>query len=242
MENDLYGVGFFDLQLLFARRAAELSGRSFAEAVGLYTNIYVRLGMGQRFDTNNAEWQTYLARLACVHEHEQAEWTHAFHRARLHLPAGPAPTDAAGCFSYSDLGQNRVRLHFHAGRCESPLSMGSRDLRRSELATLFSRLKASTVEERYVVGASWLYNVDSYRRLFPERYLASLRAMEHPYQRMPLWGQFLDGSRAVRPQAGAHFLATIARASNLSELSRSFPLAVLTATAPARLFYDHLGL
>jgi hypothetical protein len=78
--------------------------------------------------------------------------------------------------------------------------------------------------------------------LFPERYLASLRAMEHPYQRMPLWGQFLDRTRTIRPDIGMQFLASIARASNLSELSRAFPFAVLATTAPAKWFYDQLGL
>jgi hypothetical protein len=239
MANDLYSVGFFELQLAFARRVAELSGMSFAEAVGLYTNIYVRLGMGQWLDPNNVEWQDYVARLAGMDE--QAEWTHAIHRSRLHLPAGPAPTEAVGCFSYNVLGQNRVRLHFHAGRCESPLSVGNRDLRRSELDALFARLKASAGDEVHVVGASWLHNLPSYRCLFPEPYLASLRVVEHPYQRMPLWGQFLDRSRAVRPEAGTRFLADIARASNLSELSRSFPFEVLTTTAPARWFYGRPG-
>ena len=82
--NDLFSVEFFDLQLCFAKRVAELSEVSFAEAVGSHTNIYVRLGMGQRLDLNNSDWQDYLAELATVSE--KAEWTHAVHARRLNIP------------------------------------------------------------------------------------------------------------------------------------------------------------
>jgi len=73
-------------------------------------------------------------------------------------------------------------------------------------------------------------------------HLSSLRSVEHPYQRMPLWGQFLTRGRTVRPEAGSRLLTNIARASSVSDLARCFPLSVLATTAPARWFYDHTGL
>ena len=93
-----------------------------------------------------------------------------------------------------------------------------------------------------VIGASWLYNLDCYRRPFPERYLAGLRTIEHSYQRMPLWGQFLRRDRTVRPEEGTRFLARVAQADSLSDLAPCFPLEVLTTTAPAIWFYERLGL
>ena len=240
--NDLFSVEFFDLQLRFAKRVAELSGVSLTEAVGSHTNIYVRPGMGQRLDLSNSDWQDYLAELTTVNE--KAEWTHAVHVRRLHVPAGPGATDAVGCFSYVLLGPDRARLHFHARdrTSESPLSRESLHLRQRELASLLSRLRASSSESMKIVGASWLYNLRSYRRLFPEPYLASLRAIAHPYQRMPLWGQFLTRDRRVRPEARARFLEGVTQASSLSDLDLCFPFSVLTTTSPVKWFYDHMRL
>ena len=235
-----YAVEFFDLQLCFARKVAEVTGMQFGEAVGAYTNIYVRLAMGSRLDASNPEWQRYLATLAAAPD--QASWTHALHLRRLHLHAGPTAAMSVGCFSYEALGPDQVRLHFHATEADAPLSADNRVERLRELAELFAHLGSSTSTGIEVVGASWLYNLDRYRSLFPERYLKSLRAMAHPYQRMPLWGQFLARDRSVRPEARLHFLADLARASSLTELSRCFRFAVLSATVPAEWFYEHLGL
>ena len=241
--NDLFSVEFFDLQLRFARRVAEITEVSFAEAVGSHTNIYVRLGMGQGgVDLTNSDWQDYLGELATVHE--KAEYTHAVHARRRHVPTGPTLADAVGCFSYALVGQNRARLHFHPGErtSESPLSIENRQLRQRELAILLSKLSAASSESMRIVGASWLYNLRSYRSLFPEPYLASLQPMAHPYQRMPLWGQFLTRDRCVRPEAQARFLEGVANASSLSELDLCFPFSVLTTTSPAKCFYNRIGL
>lgn len=152
--NDLFSVEFFDMQLCFAKRVADLSEVSFAEAVGSHTNVYVRLGMGQRLDITNSDWQDYLAELATVNE--KAEWTHAVHARGLHIPTGPTLTDAVGCFSYALIGPRQARLHFHASDCtsESPLSMGNLHLRQRELASLLSNLRASSSESMQIVGTS----------------------------------------------------------------------------------------
>lgn len=238
--SDPYSVEFFELQLRFAERVANLSGVPFEEAVGCYTNLYVRLAMGQRLDASNADWQRYLAGLSAVPE--QAAWTHAIHLQRLHFHSGPTSARTEGCFSYAIAGVDCIRLHFHAARAEAPLSAGSCRDRMSELADLFAHLKSSSSEGVQVIGASWLYKLDCYRRLFPERYLASLRTIEHPYQRMPLWGQFLRRDRTVRPEEKSRFLARVAQAESLSDLARCFPLGVLATMAPATWFYEHLGL
>ena len=235
-----YSVQFFDLQLRFAQRIAEVLSKPFGEAVGSYTNLYVRLAMGPRLDASNAVWRRYLCGLLAASE--PAAWTHEVHLQRLHLHAGPKPIRTEGCFSYEFVDDVRVRLHFGAAGQAAPLSDEARGDRMGELARLFAHLKASSGDDIAVVGASWLYNLDRYRCLFPERYLASLRPIEHPYQRMPLWGQFLRRDRTVRPEAGARFLAAVARAADPVDLAQCFPLRVLATSAPARWFYDHLGL
>ena len=43
-----------------------------------------------------------------------------------------------------------------------------------------------------VVGASWLYNLEAYRRLFPASYVATARVLPDRFRHMPLWGQFVN--------------------------------------------------
>lgn len=241
-KTELFSLAFFDLQLHFAQKVAELSGISLAQAVGSHTNIYVRLGMGQQLDLKNPDWQTYLAGLTTAPL--KSAWTYRCHANRQGIPAGPTLTCAAGCFSYALMGENLARLHFHAGEhlSASPLSLEHSPLRLSELRTLFSTLKASSSPSMHIVGASWLYHLPTYRRLFPPRYLAQLEPIAHPYQRMPLWGQFLTRDRQVRPDMAARFREDVAQATSLSALERCFPFPVLATTSPAQWFYEFLGI
>ena len=228
----LYSAEFFALQLRFAARVAELSGLPFTETVGSYTNIYVRLGMGQQLDHANPDWLEYVSALATARD--PAAWTYEIHSQRAHLPTGPKMAASVGCFSYSHLGRCRVRLHFHAGSqvSEAPLSAANGSLRRQELTTLMSKA-AALGGDVHVVGASWLYNLRSYRRLFPKSYLSSLKPVDHPYQRMPLWGQFLNRDRTVRADAAQYFNAHADKAVSLAELSSCFPYQVLATSVPA---------
>ena len=234
--NTLFAVEFFQLQLFFAAKVAEVGGMPLTEAVENYTNIFVRLGMGTHFNTGNPEWEAFINGL--VGARDRASYAHSVHRNRLHLPVGTLPERIEGCFSYALADPGFVRLHFKCGDHgpESPLSLASRPTRLAELAMLLSHLRADAGESVSVVGASWLYNLSSYRSLFPAPYVSGLRAVKHPYQRMPLWGQFVKRDGSVRPEAGRSFLAHVAQAATLAELAACFPLPVLATSAPVSCF------
>ena len=231
-DAEIYSLEFFELQLLFAAKVADLSGLSLAQTVGSHTNIYVRLAMGPRLDGANPAWLEYVSALANVRD--RAAWTYEAHLQRAHLPAGPPAAASVGCFSYAPWGPNRVRLHFHPGlqRSDSPLSLVNQHRRRQELTALLSKI-VLLEPDIHVVGASWLYNLNSYRRLFPQRYLDSLQPIEPPYQRLPLWGQFLHRDRSVRTVAAQRFRTRLAQTTNFAELGSCFPLPVLSAAVPA---------
>lgn len=183
--------------------------------------------MGQRFSQVNPEWQRLVNEL--MKAQDQAKYTHAVHCDRIHLPAGPKLERTVGCFSYALAEPGCVRLHFNSRdqTQESSLSSANRPARQAELSELLSHLRVSAGDNAWIIGASWLYNLNCYRSLFSPPYLSSLRVVEHPYQRMPLWGQFLKRDRSVRTEAGANFLAKVAQAANLTELAACFPLPVL---------------
>lgn len=214
-----------------------LSGLPWERALLDYTNLYVRLGLGRDFDAAHPIWRDYLAGLRSTGADE--DWTYRFYLTRAEGPAGPAPVASVGCFWYSRLDDDRIRLHFQnaetAGR--SPLAAERLEQRTAELTALFAHVRRTQARPPRVIGASWLYNLPAYRRLFPPSYLATARAIDGRFRSMPLWGQFLDRHGEIREGARGKFLERLDRQSSMDRLDRCFPLPVLSLDASATEFH-----
>ena len=89
-----------------------------------------------------------------------------------------------------------------------------------------------------VLGGSWLYHLEAYRRLFPPIYGESRVVQEGTahLQGTSSWGQFLDHREAVRPALRAQFLANLATL-DLHRLWTVFPLPTYSTQAPLQAFY-----
>ena len=234
----IYARAFFELQLAFAQKVTTLSALPLSQALLEYTNLYIRFGLGRAFDAAHPTWQQYLARLRDTKD--VGESTYAFYVARGGEPLGPSVVASFGCFSYARLGEDRIRLHFKNVEPSgvSPLAVERVGRRKAELAALFDHVRRRADRPLRVIGASWLYNIEAYRRLFPAPYLATARAMPGRFRHMPLWGQFLDRHGAVRDDRARAFLEYLERQSTLDGLDRCFPLPVLALDAPVQHFYD----
>ena len=194
----IYAKAFFDLQLDFATAVTALSGRSLASVLMDYTNLYIRLGLGRDFDSAHPTWQEYVRGLTATND--PRKWTYRFFAARAGAMAGPAVEATSGCFAYSRLSEERIRLHFQNVETDSHSPLGADRIgrRRAELAALFEPLPRPV----RVVGASWLYNLEAYRRLFPPSYLASSSTGEE--RSGPAWrGSSSTGSGASRASTGS---------------------------------------
>jgi hypothetical protein len=237
----IYAKAFFDLQLAFARIVSALSRMALALALLEYTNFYVRFGLGRDFDARHPTWQEYLAGLRDASDH--GEWTYRFYMTRARAVAPPGIGATFGCFSYARLSADRLRLHFHnaeiAGR--SPLGKERQHQRLAELAALFEHVKRTERQALRVVGASWLYNLDAYRRLFPESYLATARVTRGRFQHLPLWGQFVGRYGEVKDGMAQQLLERLARLSSMENLDQCFPFQVLGLEAPVLDFFEHHG-
>ncbi|MBV8191540.1 MAG: hypothetical protein JO339_30170 [Alphaproteobacteria bacterium] len=236
-----YAKDFFDLQLLFARRVAELRGIPLERAVLDYTNIYIRLAIGRGFCADHPLWRAYVGGLNAAPD--AGEWTHRFHLGR---PPSEPPNVVAtfGCFSYAVQQGGRIRLHFanRESGSLSPLAVSRSDARRHELRHLLAHVERTQPAARTVAGVSWLYNLPQYRRLFPQTYLASARVVGDRFRNMPLWGQFLDRHGALKPAAAKTFRERLSRLSSPDALLDCFPLQPLAVEAPVGDFYRALRL
>lgn len=232
-----YARAWFELQLEFAQKVADVTGLPLFQTLLEYTNLYVRFGLGREFDPAQPRWRQYLAGLESTRDH--GAWTHEFYRQQPEATV-PGLMATSGCFSFATLGDGRVRLHFRnidPDDC-SPLALERLELRQSELSSLLTTINAGYQKLPRVVGASWLYNLSGYRRLFPPAYLTTARVLTKRFQSMPLWGQFLDRHLQVRPAARAEFLQRLALVSHADQLDQCFPLPVLTLEASALEFHD----
>lgn len=238
----IYARAFFDLQLEFADRVTRLAGQPLDRVLLEYTNLYIRFGLGRDFDPAHPTWREYLAGLGAADDGRA--WTHRFYLARGAAGSGPPVEATFGCFSYARSGGDRVRLHFRNAETDgySPLAIERVDRRLAELGALFAHVKRTLSRPVQVVGASWLYNLDAYRRLFPPSYVATIRAGGPRFQRMPLWGQFLDRHGEIKEGMAHRFRERLERQSSVEGLEQCFPLPVLTAAAPVRELYDFYGI
>jgi len=168
------------------------------------------------------------------------EWTYRFYVTRSGGMVAPAVVATSGCFSYARLTGERIRLHFQNAETDgrSPLAIERVSQRLAELAALFGHVKRTVRQPLRVVGASWLYNLEAYRRLFPISYAASAHVTAHRFQHMPLWGQFLDRHGAIKEHMTRQFLKALERQSSVDGLEQCFPFQALSVEASVEDFYD----
>jgi hypothetical protein len=236
-----YPQRFFDINLCFAQRVAEISEQSLDSALLHYTNLYIRFGLGWDLSAATPIWQEYLDGLPQVED--RVEWTYQFYLKRQKLAVSQAFDWPFGCFSYTVLGDSRIRLHFHNNEPAeiSPLSRDRMGERLAELKSMFAYIKQEVSTPATVIGASWLYNLEAYRRLFPPAYLATAQAGGHDFPYLPLWGQFIDHRGCIKEELVAGFLERLDQQHSLTCIEQCFPFQVLHVESAIQEFYQFYG-
>src|SRR5262249_31333621 len=161
-------------------RVAALTDVGFAQAVFTHTNFFMRLGFGtrQQLDENHPGWRAFVGEL--VTADDRAAFVY---RTYLDAPAGPASSALPfGCFSVDPVGAEGI-VRFHFGNKESsdvsPLAATRAGARRDELRALFAHVRTAWPHAGVVNGNSWLYHLESYRRLFPPGFGGSRAVVRH---------------------------------------------------------------
>ncbi|WP_431824618.1 hypothetical protein [Burkholderia sp. F1] len=237
-----YSREFFDLQIRFARAAASLTGMRIEQALLVYTNVYVRLGLGRGFDEAHPAWRHYIDGFRQATD--LSDWTYRCYLARVEGARGQSVPAAFGCFSYVMQDDGCVRVHFQNvdPLTVSPLSIDRLPERLCELRSLFDHVGRNHKDAARVVGTSWLYNLGAYRRCFPEEYVASARVAESRFRNMPLWGQLLNRYGMVRGGVADSFINRLSHAADIQDLALCFPFQALAVEAPIAVFKSFYGL
>lgn len=235
---------YFDLQLRFALKVADIASLSLADTVAQYTNFHRRFGLGRLHSPpRSAEWSRYIDQLSRLHTHEQRmAWTQTFF---LQSPeeSPPANQHHFGCFSCEPPNaEGLIRIHFvnrdNDGGTSS-LKQTKIEKRKRELRDMFTFIKSAYPAAEGVRGGSWLYHLQAYRRLFPLQYAESRVILKQGirFDGTSSWGQCLDHQAYIRADLRDMFLQNLNHL-DMDHLWQAFPLPALGTSAPIHIFYD----
>ena len=239
---------YFEIQLLLARRMAELTGDPVGQMARTYTNLSHRLGQGAPLaGSPTAVWLAYEQALDAVPDLEdQVALTR---QTFIEQPEEtiPAPGQTLfGCFAHeAPDSEGRVKMHFHnldTDDAGGPLAAGKAGRRRADLAAMVANIRQVHPHATAIQGGSWLYNLEAYRRLFPADYIASRFAPDTVrLTGTSTWGQLLDSRSEIRPDVRDALMANLNRLDPRAPW-RAFPLRALRTSAPLTSFEVFYGL
>jgi hypothetical protein len=240
---------YFGLQIKFCKKLSQITGRDFLEILPLYSDFVNRLWIGREKGDVSEDYQAY---------HPTKNWkkfqkkfnskkpvqsTYEYYLAELKKNEirrkKETPRTSAFRYDIEDNGES-MRVHTHMYYREnkySPLSKHNIKFREAEIKKCLSEVKEKHSKVKYVKGHSWLYNINTYRRLFPKSYLKTAKPVEYTMQGFGLWGQFLDRNGNVKKELSSSFLKKVAKAKTMKDLWKAYPFMALELKAPIKDFY-----
>jgi hypothetical protein len=233
---------YFEIQLRFAARMAEVGGLSLGEAAYRHTNLCRRFGQGiPVLSEPTEEWLGFAERLEAARSTaEQVALCQATFREVVDEKLPLAGQEGFGCFAFEPPKDGLVKIHFNNKDTDDaggPLASTKAERRRGELAAMTRRITEKHPDATHIVGRSWLYNLEAYRRLFPPPYAATREVAPGPIHLSGTssWGQMIDSREAIRAEVRDALVA------NLSDLDpeapwTAFPFRVLAVQAPVATF------
>jgi hypothetical protein len=234
-----YTKSFFELQFDFATKIAEASGSPIEDVMLNYTAFYKIFGTHDwDFNATNPIWVSFLEqfqksddKIATIYDfylnitRDEEKEEHVF-----------------GCFSYHyEEKEKYIQLHFKNNETDGigPLSDEQMPIRRSELKSLFADAFATYPQAETVVGFSWLYNLDAYKRLFPVEHIASAKVVPDWYKSLALWGQFFDKDGNLKEEMVQAFRTCSTHKNTVEELTACFQFQVLELQTGVAIFKNY---
>lgn len=259
-----YPFEYFDVQVQFAAKWAEVTGEPFHEVLLGRTALKRRLGLtdqenqaendivdifegaGSAEEVSTALYDHYLSLPSSRYDYEGDPSEK--HEGRKYFGFDWYPDNAMNG------GRNTIKVHF-LGNKRGEKSRLSSDLlyeRQVELHDMIAVVCELHPNAQDVVGGSWLYNIPNYRDSFPPEFTENMKPLvpaelvhEIPdgIPNMALtgdsvWGQFINSNGWVNQERYDHFLAGISQAGSLLDLYNAFPLKTLQPVASKEVFLN----
>lgn len=238
---------FFGVQLHYAGMLSAKAGMPLAEAITFHTNFHRLFAYGNLGKMKpDPDFLALVGEVVALAPAKRLDHLIAAYAKRAADPWPPERFPFGNhfaCEAPNDAGI--VRIHFR-NRFNTdehgPLHASSMAQRRADLTAMFAFVAERWPDATAINGASWLYNMEAYRRLFPADYGASRTPMIGPRSTHGLstWGQFLDFRGRAKPEIVETFKRRL-DALDVAEPWLSFPYQVLATTAPLASFRREYG-
>ncbi len=236
-----YPIEFFEIQEFFARHVSRIADVSLEESLLKYTSYYKRIGIPDwDFNPQHPLWKLLFARSS---SEEKSLARTAFELCKGTPSKTEGKTKRFGCMGFDCRGTT-VIMHFknNFSSVQSPLSRCHIADRLAELKEMFGYISRFHPDAQFVEGLSWLYNYESYRRLFPSEYTDNMELIaETPVRLHSAWGQFIDSLGNLNPQRSTAFRQSVSTATIFDELLAAFPFMTYRPRADIKFFYSFYG-
>lgn len=238
----IYSKEYLGLQIDLAGRAAEITDHALIEAIRTYTAISRSLKLKHKeANPTNEVWREYARRLDGGNPKEE---TYNYYKSRTKTVFDSEKRWTFGSFQCTAPDEEGlIHIHFsdQDGPGDGPLNRSRVSERIKELTVMFGHIKESFPEARMIGGFSWLYNIEAYRRLFPEEYVNN-QAVKQWWRSLALWGQFLQRNGCLRHPGSDDFRDRIMEETTMDGLWEAFPHKPLEVRCPIEVFYDFYGI
>ncbi len=240
IRREEYPKGLIDLIIQYAKKRSQIFGLELIESIKNFTPVYYLIGnYDWEFKEDSIYWQEFLQRYE--NGEDLVELVYDMYIKNYQEFSN---FKWFGCFRYRFLedekGNGIVKLHFLNNRTskEGPLALSQKEKRLKELKELFEDVKENYPNAKYVQGGSWLYNLESYKRLFPKEYTNNMKSISPKPQRLVIWGQFINSEWSVKKDMAEEFLSRLGKAKTEKDLEKVFELKEMFPKGDIKYFYD----
>ena len=245
----------FSLQYEYAKKATKVLNIPIGQTLMEFTQFWRRIHnslelkvnkMEWSFDPTTPQWQELCDRI----NHNEPGDAVAYELYTKSNSTAEAGTKYFGCFRYNFIQQvdderGIIEIHFKNRDTSvyGALTKERKQARCDDLKSMFESISKNHSEAKIVRGGSWLYNLNSYRRLFPEIFTTDMKAEQIPFPRTSgIWGQFLTSKGKINASMKRKFLLKVNNAKNADELLKCFEFKILFPSAGIESFYRHFGI
>ena len=248
-----YPREYFDVQAAFASRWSQITGESLAQSIYDHTALHRRIYTSRFAKVPSPEWPDLATRVSQAGQSPAVAdllWQEYISRPNSVYEPPVDKQDGrhfgSFAFDYQDK-THRIKVHFvnRTRGAKSDLAFEYLPQRRAEVRQMFAHIQQHHPNAAEVIGGSWLYNLEAYRRCWPSVFFENIRPVPREHISLrgdSVWGQFIRASGYGNIELAAEFKERVGRASSLDDLYTSFRYLPLQPLAPIAAFYRELGL
>lgn len=236
----VYPKDYLALQVNFAKRARQLEGSTFTEALYRYTSVRRMCNLPYSADSDD---QTVREITEASLANNPTEDLYQIYLRRKGITYPQGSRIGSGCIQIEEpnnTGLFHIHLSLGGSGDNQPFSPNNLSQRKGELKNVIDNLVDQYGDRAKTGGGfSWLMGPLRVSGIFPPEFHRDA-VPKVWYGNLALWGQFLDGDLRLKTYMAEQLLANTAKCSRIEDLYSCFKYPVLEARAPIQAFIKHL--